>query len=225
VLWLKTPGDPASADVRMEVFNADGSVAETCGNGLRAVARYLHLHGPGPKPVYRIETLAGVSEARIESDGDVSIDMGIPVFGAADEALSVPGFAGKFTEVSVGNPHAVFVLPKGLAKFALEEVGPKIEGLPRFPQRTNVEFVEIAGPSSLRCRVWERGAGATLACGTGACAAAVAALRAELVKGPVEVHLPGGMLEIRWTPGGSVWMKGPAEEVFCGDYFQKPPGG
>jgi diaminopimelate epimerase len=212
---------------RMDIWNADGSTAEMCGNGIRAVALYLHDHAPegfrGRKS-YRIETGAGVLEVFIEGR-EVRVNMGPPRHLAdSPEPLQLDGDRHEFYEVSMGNPHAVFLLPEAvvLADFPVERLGPRIENHPRFPKKTNVEFVRRSGPNRIEVRVWERGAGITLACGTGACASAVAALHAGLVqRSPaqdIEVSLPGGTLRLAWDgkKTGPVWMTGPAVEVFSG---------
>ena len=214
ILWLKPPED-ASADARMEIYNGDGTIAEMCGNGIRAVT--LHLFGEVGRS-YRIETLAGIKTVELKPGNHVRVDMGPPVLGLPEgELLSLGKKQVHFFEVSVGNPHAVVFVDQfevGL----VEGLGPLIERHPRFPKRTNVEFVRVTGPRSIQVKVWERGAGVTLACGTGACAAAVAALETGRVRGPVEVELPGGKLVIEWD-GGSVFLEGPAEETFRGEFY------
>lgn len=243
ILWLRKPRDPSCA-ARMEILNADGSVAEMCGNGIRAVALYLarekKLAGEGRPGEFRIETLAGVKTVGIvggrDAQGDqVRVDMGAPALGGgfgagngdrggapAGEELRLAGGgpALRFFEVSMGNPHAV-IFVESFEGFSVAELGPRIESHPRFPARTNVEFVRVAGPRAIEVRVWERGAGITLACGTGACASAVATLATGRVaggfQGPVEVRLPGGALQIDWAgEGRPVFMTGPAVEVFRG---------
>jgi diaminopimelate epimerase len=223
ILWLKTPQD-ASCDARMDILNADGSVAEMCGNGIRAAGLYLYRHGPKPKSGYRIETLGGIKDLEICKDGEggarsVRVDMEKPLlqggFPDQGERLMAGGQELRFFEVNMGNPHTVFFTDDVLG-VPLERLGPLIETHARFPSRTNVEFVQVTGPSAIRVRVWERGAGITLACGTGACASAVASLATRRVSGTVEVELPGGLLKIRWNPGEPVFMEGPAEEVFRG---------
>lgn len=244
LLWLRpagtewtvtrgvTPAPSNGGDARMEIFNPDGSMAEMCGNGVRAAALYLFRHGPKPGlSHYRIETLGGLKEIQV-NDGLMTVDMGVPGlkggFGegaqGTGEELTVGGFAQHFFEVDMGNPHAVFFVPC-LAEIPFEKWGPEAERNPRFPHRSNIEYVETVGPSELRVRVWERGAGPTLACGTGACAAAVAALftrraRLDPETGFVRVHLPGGELAIRWEGAGNpVLMRGPATEVFRGEFL------
>jgi diaminopimelate epimerase len=217
VLWLKSPEN--AVDARMEILNSDGSTAEMCGNGIRAVALYLYRHGPKRKAVYRIETLAGIKDAEVR-EGHVSVEMGKPGLGRPEgELIEILGQELRFFEVDMGNPHAV-IFVDDVARYPVEQLGPALESHPRFPRRTNVEFVQVSGEHSIRVRVWERGAGLTLACGTGACASAVAALATGRVNGTVRVELPGGALMLRWNPGESVLMEGPAEEVFRGEFFE-----
>ncbi len=232
VLWLKASQGPGNAgvrcDVRMEILNSDGSSAEMCGNGIRAVALYLQRHSAiKGRSSYRIETLAGTKIVTIKNDL-VNVDMGAPGLGAhfdKGEALKLSsGQELRFHEVSMGNPHAVFFTDR-VSTVDLEKIGPEIERHPRFPKRTNVEFVEVTGPSSIKIRVWERGAGITLACGTGACASAVATLGTGRAQGRLEVVLPGGALQIGWEGASKrsethpVMMEGPATEVFRGEYL------
>lgn len=214
-LILIEPSDVA--DVRMRIFNADGSEVEQCGNALRCVAM---LAGGAT----RIETQGGIVSARPDADG-VTVDMGAPRFDWDDiplayamdtsglplawEALEGPA------AVNVGNPHAIFFVPD-LDAIDLAAIGPVIEHDPIFPERVNVNVAQVTGPHALRLRVWERGAGLTRACGTGACATAVAAIRRGLVSSPVTVTLPGGPLVIDWSPGASIRMTGPATHVFEG---------
>jgi diaminopimelate epimerase len=219
VLWIRNP-QARGADARMEILNADGSTAEMCGNGIRAVALHLFRNGPAPgRARYAIETLAGLLAVEVHGDR-VRVDMGVPRVGpAAGETLAVDGRTLRFVEVNVGNPHAVFFVDD-VAAVALERLGPLVENHARFaPARTNVEFVEVTGRGSIRVRVWERGAGVTLACGTGACASAVAALATGRAHGRLTVGLPGGDLLIGWEGEGKpVLMEGPAEEVFRGEF-------
>lgn len=217
ILWLREPHD-SSADARMEILNSDGSIAEMCGNGIRAVALYVDQKMKSRrKDSYRIETLAGMKTVVVEG-GRVIVDMGPPVLGVgAGEEIEIKGQRLRFFEVSMGNPHAVIFVDE-FSTYPVDEFGPCIETHPRFPKRTNVEFVRIVGKSAIEVQVWERGAGLTLACGTGACASAVASLATGRVSGEVQVELPGGALQITWKgPGQSVMMKGPAVEVFRGE--------
>jgi diaminopimelate epimerase len=237
ILWLKPPKTKKAVAV-MEVINADGTKAEMCGNGIRAVALYLDRGNQGKKTpsngskaskpksksskVYPIETGAGLLLVEVSGD-DVRVDMGPPKLGQTLEKLDVGSKVVSFREVSMGNPHAV-ILVSDLKNYPAEIEGPAIEKNARFPKRTNVEFVEVMkagakkGTGKIKVRVWERGAGFTLACGTGACASAVVAIAAGKVQSPVEVELPGGSLLIEWSgdPRHSVFMSGPAEEVFRG---------
>jgi diaminopimelate epimerase len=227
ILWLRHPQvTETQADARMEILNSDGSVAEMCGNGIRAVALYLYDSGPKPRQKdYLIETLAGLKKVTI-TGRDVAVDMGAPgLYPKSKEGEVIEVTEGRisqrftFHEVSMGNPHAV-IFSDNVEKIALEEIGPLLENHPRFPKKTNVEFVQVISSSEIRVRVWERGAGITLACGTGACASATAALYTGRVKGQVKVGLPGGALLIDWAGEGQpLIMQGPATEVFRGEYL------
>ncbi|PIK92872.1 diaminopimelate epimerase [Synechococcus sp. 65AY6Li] len=222
------------ADFSMRLFNSDGSEAEMCGNGIRCLARFLQDLGiPGQDGAYQIHTLAGRIVPQVRPDGLVTVDMGIPRLLAGQipttlakpeekvvrQPLQVGGREWAVTAVSMGNPHCVVFLEEGgsLEELDLERVGPLFEHHPAFPERTNTEFAQVLGPNYLRLRVWERGAGVTLACGTGACAALVAAVLEERAEPQATVELPGGNLEIRWDPDTQhVWMTGPALPVFSG---------
>ncbi|KRA83663.1 diaminopimelate epimerase [Altererythrobacter sp. Root672] len=207
------------ADFRMRIFNADGSEVEACGNATRAVAL---LHG---SPA-RIETLAGILAVQ-PSDGGAAVDMGeprfeweaIPLAYAMDTASLPVGWEEleQPTAVNLGNPHAVFFVDDCDA-VALDRLGPVIENDPLFPDRVNVGVATVESRDRLRLRVWERGAGLTRACGTGACAAAVAAIRRGLVDREVTVNLPGGSLLIEWGEDGRITMTGPASESFRGTF-------
>lgn len=224
ILWLK-PAQTPTADFRMDILNADGSVAEMCGNGIRAAVLYFHDRLKPQKSRYEVETLAGLKWADVHGR-NVIVDMGEPKLlggfaqGGEKLALSASKTTSaqsdphlSFFEISMGNPHAVF-----FTDASVEKHGAEIETHPRFPERTNVEFVKVEGPQTIRVRVWERGAGITLACGTGACASAVASIATGRVKSPVSVKLPGGDLLIHWQGKGPVLMEGPAQEVFSGQY-------
>jgi diaminopimelate epimerase len=208
------------AQARMDIWNADGSTAEMCGNGIRAVALYLHDHAPMElrgRPSYKIETGAGVLEVSVHGRA-VRVDMGAPrLLADAPEALRLESEGIEFWEVNMGNPHAVIFVPD-VSKVDLEKLGPQIEKHARFPKRTNVEFVQVVSKDEILVRVWERGAGVTLACGTGACASAVAAIHSRQTGHVVRVRLPGGVLELAWDGSrkDSVWMTGPAVEVYQG---------
>jgi diaminopimelate epimerase len=211
-------GPSATADAQMRIFNADGSEVEACGNASRAVA--LLLGGTS-----RVETLGGV--ITLEAQGNQAVvDMGAPRFdwdaiplAYAMDTLKMPvGWEDLDAPaaVNVGNPHVIFFVADAQA-IALERLGPLIETDPLFPARINVNVASVAGPNHLTLRVWERGAGLTQACGTGACATAVAAIRRGLVTSPVTVSLPGGDLQIAWAPGETIRMTGPATHVFTGE--------
>jgi diaminopimelate epimerase len=201
---------------RMTVWNPDGSQAESCGNGIRIVARYLRAAGRLPGDG-RILTGGGPVRVRTLDDGRVAVDMGAARFpsGEGRDKLRVNGSVLELAEVSMGNPHAVIEHPA--PGDVVRTLGPEIEVDPRFPNRTNVEFVRAEGPSKLTMRVWERGVGETLACGTGACAAAVAGVRLGGLASPVTVHLAGGDLEIAVGDDLEVTMTGPAEELYRGE--------
>ncbi len=215
----------ATADFLMRIFNADGSEVEMCGNGIRCCAKYVWDRGLSGKNVLEIETAAGI--IRPERAGEmVKVDMGVPVLDAGmipvaldgqvkDHPLTIGDRTFAITCVSMGNPHAV-IFVDDVAGFPVQQYGPMIETHPLFPKRTNVEFVQVLDAGTLRMRVWERGAGETLACGTGASAAAVAANLKGLVGKRVRVRLPGGDLVIELLDNGRVAMTGPAEEVFEG---------
>jgi diaminopimelate epimerase len=209
----------ATHDFRVRFFNADGSEAGACGNGSRAVAL---LHG-APAVV---ETGGGT--LRLEPlDGGARVDMGSPRFDWEAIPLAYPMDTARLPvgwetlegpmAINVGNPHAIFLVDDADA-VDLERLGPVIEHDPLFPERVNVNVASLAGPDHLALRVWERGAGLTRACGTGACASAVAAIRRGLVASPVRVSLPGGDLDIAWQPGGTILMSGPAAESFRGSF-------
>jgi len=209
----------ATADLRMRIFNADGSEVEACGNATRAVGL---LHG---KPA-RIETLAGVLEARPDGAG-IAVDMGRPRFGCdeiplawAMDTLHLPVGWEDLADpvaVNVGNPHVIFFVAD-CAAVDLARLGPLIETDPLFPERVNVNVATIESRTAIRLRVWERGAGLTLACGTGACATAIGSMRRGLVERTVTVTLPGGALMITWTDEDRILMSGPATEAFRGSF-------
>ncbi len=201
------------ADFSMRIFNADGSEAKMCGNGIRCVARYVREKGYTDRDELTVETLSGVKKLWIDG-GFVTVDMGKAEI--SDEILLDLGF--KCTPVSVGNPHAV-IFTEDVALILLRDIGPKIERNAAFPGRVNAEFVEISGEREFRMRVWERGSGETQACGTGACASAAAAVRKGLCPGcePITVHLDGGDLEITVKEDFTCLMRGAAEFVCEGE--------
>ena len=218
------------ADARMAIFNADGSEVEMCGNGIRCCALYLKERGIIPGNTQVIDTLAGLIKPVIEGNM-VRVDMGTPILDADD--IPVAGVTGRVIDVpvphidstfpvppvtcvSMGNPHAVFFVDNA-DDVPLEDVGRKIELLPLFPKRINVEFAHVISKNRIRMRVWERGSGITLACGTGACGTVVAGILTGRLDHNVTVVLDGGDLSIDWAGEGSpVWMTGPAREVFNG---------
>ena len=223
-----------AADFCMRIFNADGSEAEMCGNGIRCFARLVYEEKMTEKDSFTVETGAGILTPRIVKDGDtitgVTVDMGEPVLDA--ERIPVKGFGEKrviaeeievlgnrykATCVSMGNPHCV-VFVGDVDDVAMETVGPAFECHAWFPRRTNTEFVEVRDREHLRMRVWERGAAVTLACGTGACASLVAAVLNDRAERKAEVELDGGRLMIEWAADNHIYMTGPAEKVFSGVY-------
>ncbi|MDA1195409.1 MAG: diaminopimelate epimerase [Planctomycetota bacterium] len=209
----------ARADLAMRMFNPDGSEAEMCGNGLRCLVFFAIARGLVPaEALLRVETGAGILSARIESieggTARVAIDMGSPHV-ADPLALVVDGAALELQRVSMGNPHAVLFVDD-VARAPVERLGPRIECDPAFPARTNVEFVEVVDRGHVRQRTWERGAGETLACGTGACAVVVAAATTGRIERSARVSLAGGDLDIVWADDGHVHMTGPAVHVFDG---------
>lgn len=220
-------------DYTMRIFNSDGSEPEMCGNGIRCLARFLadlELAETGAtRPQYQIQTLAGVMVPRLEANGQVTVDMGLPrllageiptTLAAADQKvidqpLEVAGQTWQVTCVSMGNPHCItFVEDNGAIDLA--NLGPQFEHHPVFPQRTNTEFIQVVRPDYLKMRVWERGAGATLACGTGACAVLVAGVLTGRCERRATIELPGGPLFIEWADDQHLYMTGPAERVFGG---------
>lgn len=215
-------------DFRYRIFNADGGEVEQCGNGARCFVRFVHEQGLTDKREILVETMKGVIAPRLEGDGNVTVDMGVPRFlpheipflhdddvvvynlDVADETLEV-------SVVSMGNPHAVQVVDS-VDSAPVGEHGPLIESHARFPQRVNAGFMQVVDKHAIRLRVYERGAGETLACGTGACAAAVAGIRRGLLESPVRVSTRGGDLTIAWGGDGRpVLMTGPAQTVFSGE--------
>ncbi len=206
---------------RLVIHNPDGGEAEACGNGTRCVADLLM----GAAGEVTIETVVGPLHCRRRPDGRISVDMGTPLFGWRDIPLShahdtlsvpVPGFdLAACCCVSMGNPHAVFFVPD-VEQVPVGELGPELERHPLFPEGANIEFVTVENRTRLRTRVWERGAGETQACGSGACAVVVAAVRRSLVERRADVALDGGVLEIEWMPDGRVEMTGPAVRSFSG---------
>ena len=214
------------ADFRYRIFNADGGEVEQCGNGARCFVRFVHEQGLTPKREIVVETGSGLISPRLEDDGRVTVNMGAPVFdperipfaglGAVSEPLDV-GETLEISALSMGNPHAVQVVAD-VEHAPVEKLGPLIEHHPRFPKRVNAGFMQIMDRSHIRLRVYERGSGETLSCGTGACAAVVAGIRRGLLDSPVSVATRGGLLTIAWNGEGTpVLMTGPAITVFEGE--------
>lgn len=227
------------ADCKMRMFNADGSEGRMCGNAIRCIARYMLERHPEicPGDTVRIETLSGIKivTAQRDAEGKPSMlraDMGapglspesIPVLTATPQDLSieVPGFSGSGVCVSMGSPHIVFFIDSDPSELDIAHIGPVIESHSLFPERVNVEFVQMQPDGSLKMRVWERGSGETMACGTGACATAVAAmLKGRTPQRTATVHLRGGDLIIEWNPDNNrVYMTGPAALVFEGEWLE-----
>ena len=211
------PPHARDADFRYRIFNADGGEVEQCGNGARCFVRYVHERGLTSKREIRVETLGGLIAPRLEPDGEVSVDMGPPApESPLVQPLEVDGERVELAILSMGNPHAVQVVPD-LDAAPVTRQGPLIEHHARFPDRVNAGYMQVLDRHRIRLRVWERGAGETLACGTGACAAAVSGVLRGLIDSPVQVRARGGTLTVSWAGGdNAVWMKGPAQTVFEG---------
>ena len=225
------------ADFRYRIWNADGGEVEQCGNGARCFVRFVHDKGLTKKNEIRVETLSGIIAPRLEADGQVTVDMGKPLFDLERVPFNATGLqavrggkcwplelAGRKAEVAVlsmGNPHAVQTVAD-VDSAPVTTEGPLIERHPRFPRRANAGYMQVVARTRIRLRVWERGAGETLACGTGACAAVVTGIREGMLDESVEVDTRGGRLTIRWAggendPNSAVWMTGPAVAVFEGE--------
>ncbi len=227
-----------TADFKMRIFNADGSEAETCGNGIRCFAKYVYEHGFTNNTDFVIETLAGPNHVVLNiQDGKVQSVrscMGkpnferskIPMVGAEgkviEEPIDVDGESVPITAVNIGNPHAVIFVPDA-TEAPVAELGPKIENHYLFPQRTNVEFVSVIDRSNIVMRIWERGSGITMASGSGSCAAALASMITNRTDRKVRVHLVHGFLTIEWADDGYVYQEGPATEVYVGTWLQPLP--
>ena len=216
VLVVEKPQQRAN-DFRYRIFNADGGEVEQCGNGARCFVKFVHARGLTAKRELRVETPGGLIAPRLEADGEVNVDMGPPRMETPlVQTLEVGGARVELAILSMGNPHAVqLVADVEAAPVATQ--GPLLERHPRFAQRVNAGYMQVEERHAIRLRVYERGAGETLACGTGACAAAVAGIARGLVESPVRVRTRGGTLTIAWAGGdNAVWMKGPANAVFEG---------
>jgi diaminopimelate epimerase len=222
---LLTVHPSKTADFKMEIYNADGGQVEMCGNGIRCFAKYVTSRGLTEKKDLEVETLAGIIRPRLAGEL-VEVDMGEPILEGReipvnadgrilDYRLEVDGTSYEVSCVSMGNPHCVLFLDD-IEHLDLEGLGPRFEYNPFFPKRVNTEFVQILGPGEVRMRVWERGAGETWACGTGACAVGVAGASTARTGRTLTVHLMGGDLKIEWRENNRVYMTGGAEEVFQG---------
>lgn len=222
----------ATADFKMNIFNADGGEVEMCGNGIRCLGKYIWDQGLSKKALLEIETLAGIIKLK-KAGKLVKVDMGEPVFEPEkiplnisrntgnqspiiDYSLKIKNKEFKITCVSMGNPHAVIFIDEEVSEFPVHAYGPEIEKHPIFPKRTNVEFANVKNKKEVSMRVWERGSGETMACGTGASAAGVAAMLKGLTEKSITVHLLGGNLVVEWQADKHVYLTGPAAEVFDG---------
>ncbi|MFW6281845.1 MAG: diaminopimelate epimerase, partial [bacterium] len=231
-LILLLPPEDIKNDYKMRIFNSNGSEAEMCGNGIRCIAHFIIENDINNKKSYKIETLAGLITPEIieynKRKSMVKVNMGIPVFDSENipininepkeyienYKLEINDNIYKINCVSMGNPHSI-IFVDNIRMYNLKEIGPLIENNPIFPEKTNVEFIEIINKNEIKMKVWERGVGITLACGTGATASVVAGIKNNLLNDNVLVHLPGGDLQIEWN-GGSAFMTGPAETIFKG---------
>lgn len=225
------------ADFEMEMYNSDGSRAEMCGNGIRCVGKYVYDYGLTDKKELAIETLGGIKYLKLSVENgkvrEIQVDMGEPILKPKDipvlsekdavlmEELVVDGETYRINCVSMGNPHAVIFVEQEVAELPLEAIGPKFENHSKFPKRINTEFARVLDRKNIEMRVWERGAGETMACGTGACATAVAAILNNLTDEEVTLHLLGGDLLIRWDrETNKVYMTGTATTVFDGELVE-----
>lgn len=233
-LVLISPSD--SADYQMRMFNADGSESQMCGNAIRCVGKFVYDRGMTDKKVVTIETLAGIKTLDMTvEDGKVvlvKVDMGEPILEAKQipvnsdktpvigETLTVDGYSFDFTCVSMGNPHAVTFIDEEVRDFDLHTIGPKYEVHEAFPEKANIEFIKIISRDEVDMRVWERGSGETLACGTGACGVLVAGVLNDVMNRKATIHLIGGDLIIEWDEATNhVYMTGPAKFVFDGEWL------
>lgn len=233
LLIVEPPEDP-TADFKYRIFNADGSEVEQCGNGVRCFARFVYEQQLTYKTKLRVETKAGIVEPELGANGWVRVNMGQPKFAPeqipfqADEAQDSYSLALKSQQIEIdvvnmGNPHAIYLVDNVL-QADVAKIGAEVESHVRFPERVNVGFLQVISKNTARLRVYERGVGETLACGTGACAAVVSGIRRGLFDPQVEIELAGGVLHIAWQEGGAVWMTGPTAKVYDGRfdlrYFQ-----
>ena len=242
-LLLLLPSD--IADFQMRILNADGSESDACGNGLRCMIKYFadgDLANSGAKEV-SVETVAGIRRAKVATVGDgtskIQTGMGEPRFGDKDIPVVIEQGEGRIVDikpmlaysltidgkelnlnlVSMGNPHAVYFYQNPVADFPLSQLGPKVERHRIFPMGVNFEVVQVLNRQQIEARVWERGVGETLACGSGACAITVAAQQLGYIDNAVDIKLPGGVLEVEWDGAGEVFLSGPAETVFTGEWL------
>ena len=227
-LLIVEPARRAGTDFYYRIFNADGGEVQQCGNGARSFARFVHDNGLTTRLEVRVETVSGVIAPKIEADGTVTVDMGVPEFEPAripfdaparsiTYPLEVDGAVREIGAVSMGNPHAVQIV-ENVDSAPVATEGPLIERHRRFPERVNAGFMQVVDRHTIRLRVYERGAGETLACGTGACAAVVSGIQRGRLESPVTVHARGGELGIRWDgEGRPVFLTGAAETVFEGE--------
>ncbi|MBC3909496.1 MULTISPECIES: diaminopimelate epimerase [Undibacterium] len=234
ILVVERP-ESQDVDFRYRIYNADGGEVEQCGNGSRAFVQFVLEKGLTSKSSIRVETMSGIIEPRMGEDGNITVNMGAPILEAAQVPFNAEGLESRpegndslwpldingkqawISAVSMGNPHAVQIVA-AVNDFPVAVDGPLIEHHPRFPRRVNAGFMEIVARQQIRLRVFERGAGETLACGTGACAAAVAGIRRGLLDSPVRVSMRGGELSIAWAGEGQpVFLSGPAVTVFEGE--------
>jgi diaminopimelate epimerase len=234
-ILLVERADMPGADFKYRIFNADGGEVEQCGNGARCFVKFVHARGLTTQRAIRVQTAGGLIEPRLEDDGSVTVDMGVPRFEPTALSFDTAGLdatvegaaqlwpldvAGELRQValaSMGNPHAVQIVAD-VAAAPVGTEGPQLEQHPRFAQRVNAGYMQVLDRHRIRLRVWERGAGETLACGTGACAAVATGILRGRLDSPVEVELRGGQLRIRWDGAGQpVLMSGPAETVFEGE--------
>lgn len=234
-LLIVEPPDFPNVDFKYRIFNADGSEVEQCGNGVRCFARFVYERQLTNKKRFKVQTSAGIVEPELGENGWVRVNMGYPKFlpneipFLAEEPDALYDIALKDNElltidvVNMGNPHAVTIVPDVLTA-DVAKIGPQVEAHARFPQRVNAGFMQIVDEKRARLRVFERGVGETMACGTGACAAAVSGMRRGLLANNVEIELAGGKLQIEWKEGDVVWMTGPTATVYEGRldlrYFQ-----
>jgi diaminopimelate epimerase len=228
-LLLVESATRSDADFRYRIFNADGTEVEQCGNGARCFVVFVRSRGLTDKREIRVETAGGIITPRLADDGRVTVDMGVPRFAPEDvpfvagtgdvvDRLDVDGVTVSVSVLSMGNPHAVQCVPD-VDTAPVRSQGPRIERHPRFPRGVNAGYMQVLDRDTIRLRVWERGAGETLACGTGACAAVVTGIRKGLLNASVEVHATGGVLTITWQGNGTpVLMSGPAVAVYDGRY-------